>query len=109
MARPSWNGDMRQAALATLDSKQWVKGIQVDEFGKDFASYCGALSATPCQNGSSALWAALRIAEIGPGDEVIVPDFSFISTAEVVMEVGATPVFADNPLPARGPPPGGPP
>ena len=95
MARPSWDDDMRQAALATLDSKQWVKGIQVAEFGKAFADYCGALSATPCQNGSSALWAALRIAEIGPGDEVIVPSFTFISSTTCVLLVGATPVFVD--------------
>ncbi len=46
---------MRMAAAATLDSKQWVKGDQGKAFGKAFAEHCGALSATPCQNGSSAL------------------------------------------------------
>ncbi|MEJ6563136.1 MAG: DegT/DnrJ/EryC1/StrS family aminotransferase [Euryarchaeota archaeon] len=93
--RPSWNEAMRNAALAVLDSKQWVKGSQGKAFGLAFADYCGALSATPCQNGSSALWAALRIANIGPGDEVIVPSYTFISTATCILLVGATPVFVD--------------
>ena len=66
MARPSWDEEMRAAAIATLDSGQWVKGAQGAAFGLAFANHCGALGATPCQNGSSALWAALRIAEIGP-------------------------------------------
>ena len=95
MARPSWNDEMRSAAIATLDSKQWVKGSQVQHFGKEFAEYCGALNAAPCQNGSSALWAALKIAGIGPGDEVIVPSYTFISTATCIVLVGAKPVFAD--------------
>ncbi len=95
MARPSWEKEMRDAALATLDSKQWVKGTQVAGFGKEFADYCGVLGATPCQNGSSALWAALRIAGIGPGDEVIVPSFTFISSTTCVLLVGAKPVFVD--------------
>ena len=93
--RPSWDQEMRNAALAVLDSKQWVKGAQGRAFGKAFAAYCGALSATPCQNGSSALWASLRIANIGPGDEVIVPSYTFISTATCILLVGATSVFVD--------------
>ena len=93
--RPSWNQEMRSAAMAVLDSKRWVKGAQGRAFGEAFASHCGALSATPCQNGSSALWAALRIANIGPGDEVIVPSYTFISTATCILLVGATPVFVD--------------
>ena len=95
MARPSWNDEMRTAAIATLDSKHWVKGHQVQQFGKEFAEYCGVLNAAPCQNGSSALWAALKIAGIGPGDEVIVPSFTFISTATCIVLVGAQPVFVD--------------
>ena len=95
MARPSWDESMRLAAITTLDSKRWVKGAKGKAFGKAFAEHCGARSATPCQNGSSALWAALRIADIGPGDEVIVPSFTFISSTTCVLLVGATPVFVD--------------
>ena len=72
-ARPSWTDEMRAAAVSTLDSRHWVKGPKGREFGKKFAEHCGALVATPCQNGSSSLWAALRILGVGKGDEVIVP------------------------------------
>jgi len=93
--RPSWNNAMRQAAVETLDSKRWVKGPKVAAFGAAFANHSGALNAHPCQNGSSSLWAALRIAGIGPGDEVIVPSYTFISTATCIELVGATTVFVD--------------
>ena len=95
LARPSWDEEMRQAAIATLDSKQWVKGQQNIVFGQSFADYCGALAATPCQNGSVALWAALQLAEISASDEVIVPSLTFIASATAISLVGATAVFVD--------------
>ena len=94
-ARPSWNDEMRKAALETLDSKHWVKGPKGKQFGELFADYCGSLTAVPCQNGSSSLWAALKILEIGPGDEVIVPSYTFISTVTAISLVGAKPIFVD--------------
>ena len=95
LARPSWDDEMRQAAIATLDSGQWVKGQQNITFGDSFADYCGALAATPCQNGSVALWAALQLAEISAGDEVIVPSLTFIASATAIPLAGANAVFVD--------------
>lgn len=95
LARPSWDDEMRQAAIATLDSRQWVKGQQNVAFGDSFADYCGALAATPCQNGSIALWAALQLAEISAGDEVIVPSLTFIASATAIPLAGANAVFVD--------------
>ena len=94
-ARPSWNDEMRIAAIETLDSLKWVKGVKGKQFGLAFAEHCGALSAAPCQNGSSSLWASLRLLGIGEGDEVIVPSFTFIASATAIPLVGATPVFVD--------------
>jgi dTDP-4-amino-4,6-dideoxygalactose transaminase len=94
-ARPSWDDEMRNAAIETLDSRKWVKGDKGKQFGSAFAEYCGALSAAPCQNGSSSLWAALRLLGIGEGDEVIVPSFTFIASATAIPLVGATAVFVD--------------
>ena len=95
MARPSWDDEMRQAAVDTLDSLHWVKGPQGKAFGKEFSAYSDAVQGTPCQSGSVALWGALRLLNIGPGDEVLVPSLTYIATATCVSLVGATPVFVD--------------
>jgi perosamine synthetase len=70
-------------------------GERVKEFETLFAGYCGTNHAVAVSNGTTALHAALLAAGIGPGDEVIVPSFSFIATATAVSMCGATPVFAD--------------
>ena len=72
LARPSWTDEMREAAMKTLDSGRWVKGPQSRAFAEEFANYCGVHFASPCNSGSGALIAALRLLGIGPGDEVIV-------------------------------------
>lgn len=95
LARPSWTDEMRQVAMSTLDSGRWVKGPQGRSFAEEFARYCGVEFASPCNSGSGALIAALRLLGIGPGDEVIVPSLTFIATATSVSMTGATPVFAE--------------
>ena len=95
MAQPSWDDDMRSAAIRTLDSRHWVKGPEGQAFGEEFATFCGALGGTPCQSGSVALWGALNLLGIGPGDEVLVPSLTYVATATCVNLVGATPIFVD--------------
>ena len=95
LAKPYWDDECEKAAMSALSSGRWVKGPQAKAFGEEFANWCGAIAAVPCQSGSAALWAAMRLLGIGPGDEVIVPGMTFIATATAVSLVGATPVFAD--------------
>ncbi|MDO8720644.1 MAG: DegT/DnrJ/EryC1/StrS family aminotransferase, partial [Syntrophales bacterium] len=72
------------------------KGIfKVREFEEEFVRYCGSRHALGVTSGSSALKVALTAMDVGPGDEVIVPAFTFIATYEAVLEVGAIPVMAD--------------
>ena len=72
------------------------KGIfKVREFEEAFARYCGSKYALGVTSGSSALKVALTAMDVGPGDEVIVPAFTFVATYEAVLEVGAIPVMAD--------------
>ena len=72
------------------------KGIfKVREFEEAFAKYCSAGYALGVTSGSAALKVALTAMDVGPGDEVIVPAFTFVATYEAVLEVGAIPVMAD--------------
>ena len=64
MARPSWNGEMREAAIQTLDSGRWVKGPHSKNFGRNL-QITGVPVASPCQSGTASLWASLRVLGIG--------------------------------------------
>ncbi len=84
------------AALADVWKSGWfVLGPPVKQLEKDLAEYCGARHAVGCASGSDALLLALMALDTGPGDEVIVPSFTFFATASAVTRLGATPVFAD--------------
>lgn len=87
--------ELDAAVLELLASGQFVLGPAVDKFEKSAAAALGVSHAIGVANGTDALLLALRARNIGPGDEVIVPPFTFIATAEVVSLVGATPVFVD--------------
>lgn len=67
----------------------------VAEFEKEFAAYCGAKYAITCVNGSVALRLALMACGVKPGDEVIIPPYTFIATASIVGEANCVPVFVD--------------
>jgi perosamine synthetase len=95
VARPSVGRDEIAAVTAVLESGMLASGSRVAEFERQFADYCGISHAVAINNGTAALHAALMAAGIGPGDEVIVPAFTFYATASSVLMCGATPVFAD--------------
>ncbi len=79
-----------------LRSRQWgTLGPRVAEFERAFASYLGADHCCAVTNGTTSLELILRALDVGPGDEVIVPPYTFIATATAVLSVGAVPVFAD--------------
>jgi perosamine synthetase len=72
-----------------------TRGKYVEAFRSDLARYTGASHVFLTTSATTALWVCMRLLEVGPGDEVIVSDFSHPATANVVVDVGATPVFAD--------------
>ncbi len=74
---------------------QFIQGPEVAAFESDLAAFCGARHAVSCASGTDALMLVLMAKGIGPGDAVICPAFTFCATAEVVVLLGATPVFAD--------------
>ena len=70
-------------------------GSELETFEEEFAAYCGAAHSVGVSSGTEALVLALRVLDIGAGDEVIVPTNSFIATAEAVSLAGATPRLVD--------------
>src|SRR5439155_17829165 len=88
--------DEIDAAVArVLSSGQAILGPEVAAFEKETAAYCGAAFGVGCGSGTDALVLALHALGIGPGDEVIVPPFTFFPTVSSVGRLAATPVFAD--------------
>src|SRR5690349_5317152 len=85
-AWPVWDEREEKALLEVLHSGQWwaVGGSKVPEFERAFATYHDARFAVCLTNGTAALEVALRAMEIGCGDEVIVPPYTFIATASSV-------------------------
>jgi dTDP-4-amino-4,6-dideoxygalactose transaminase len=81
--------------LSTLESGHFILGPQVTKFEESIASYLGVQHAIGLASGTDALVIALRALNIGMGDEVIIPAYTFFATAGTVMSVGAKPVFAD--------------
>ncbi|MBT7012444.1 MAG: hypothetical protein HN961_05960, partial [Planctomycetes bacterium] len=80
---------------ALLDHGSFVNGPEIAELESALASFLGIEHVVACSNGSDALVLALRACDIGPGDEVILPAFTFFATAGAVARIGAVPVFAD--------------
>ena len=87
--------ELRPAIEDVLRSGKFILGPQVEAFEQEIAKTCGVLHAVGVASGTDALLLALHAAGVGASDEVIVPAFSYIATADVVTLLGATPVFCD--------------
>ncbi|HBE80854.1 MAG TPA: transcriptional regulator, partial [Firmicutes bacterium] len=86
---------LTNAFQKVLQDGHFILGDEVKEFEAKMAAYLGVQYAITVANGSDALVLSLLALGIGPGDEVIVPSFTFFATASAVGRVGAVPVFAD--------------
>ena len=92
---PIWGEPERKALSDVLESGKWWYGQRVKDFEESFSLFQDARFGVTTTSGSTALEVALRALGIGPGDEVIIPPYTFVATAASVIWVGATPVFAD--------------
>jgi dTDP-4-amino-4,6-dideoxygalactose transaminase len=87
--------DIDRVVVAVLRGGQYILGPEVQAFETEMAAYCAVAHGIGVASGTDALRLALEAIDVGPGDEVIVPAFTFVATAEVVTNLGAIPVFAD--------------
>lgn len=94
-ARPEIGDEERAAVDRVMQSGMLAQGPEVAAFEKEFSAIVNGLHSVAVNSGTSALHMAFLAAGVGPGDEVIVPSFSFAATANSVALAGATPVFVD--------------
>ncbi len=87
--------ELEAAFSSTLESGRFIFGPEVEAFERETAELLGTEDAVSCANGTDAIVLVLDALDIGPGDEVICPSFTFYATAESIARRGATPVFAD--------------
>jgi dTDP-4-amino-4,6-dideoxygalactose transaminase len=87
--------DLDARIASVLDGGNYILGPEVDAFEAEFADYLGAKHAVGVANGTDAITLALRALGVGPGDEVVVPSFTFYASAEAIPPTGAVPVFCD--------------
>jgi perosamine synthetase len=95
---PKFDSTEEQALLAVLRSGKWYRGYgeQVSKFEQAYGSLTGAKACLAAASGTSALYIALNAVGVEPGDEVILPPYTFIATANVILRQFALPVFVDS-------------
>ncbi|NVM03091.1 MAG: DegT/DnrJ/EryC1/StrS family aminotransferase [Candidatus Helarchaeota archaeon] len=94
---PDMDQEEIDAVVKVLKSKKLtaLSGRQIKKFEKQFAKYCGTKYAVAVNSGTAAIHVALAALEVGPGDEVIVPPYTFVATVTPVLHNNAIPIFAD--------------
>jgi dTDP-3-amino-3,4,6-trideoxy-alpha-D-glucose transaminase len=87
--------ELRAAIDRVLDTERFILGPEVAAFEHELAAYTGARHGVGVANGTDAITIALRAMGVGPGDDVVVPSFTFYASAEAIVPTGAKPVFCD--------------
>lgn len=86
---------VNKAVIEAIKDTAYINGPEVKSFAKELAAFCKVEHVIPCANGTDALQIAMMALQLKPGDEVIVPAFTYVATAEVIALLGLTPVFID--------------
>src|SRR6266853_1934763 len=84
---------LMHAVATVVERGAYILGPELEAFEREFAAYLGVRHVVGVANGTDAITIALRALGIRPGDEVVVPSFTFYATAEAIVTAGARPVF----------------
>lgn len=87
--------EIDNALINCVESSKYIKGPEVNQFEVELSNYLGVSHTVSCGNGTDALQIALMALELQPGDEIIVPAFTYVATAEAIALLGLTPVMVD--------------
>src|SRR4051795_12738941 len=87
--------ELHRRAAAVIDSGRFILGPEVDAFEREFAAYLGVEHVVGVANGTDAITISLLALGVGPGDDVVVPSFTFYASVEAIPHTGARPVFCD--------------
>ena len=87
--------EVDKAIIESIRSANFINGPAVSEFSNSLSEYLGGVYVIPCANGTDALQIAMMALALEPGDEVIVPSFTYVATAEVIGLLGLVPVMVD--------------
>lgn len=87
--------ELDRVIQSVIDNSAFINGPEVKDFARDLEAYNGTRHAIPCANGTDALQIAMMALGFSPGDEIIVPAFTYVATVEVIALLGLTPVFID--------------
>lgn len=89
------NKEIDKAIFDVIDSTSFIKGSEVNKFEKKLSEYLGGVEVITCANGTDALQISLMSLNLKPGDEVIVPSFTYVATAEVIALLNLVPIMID--------------
>ena len=89
------DNDEKKELLSVIDSGWFTEAKKTQEFEKLFCDFTKSKFACAVTSGTTGLFLALKALDVGIGDEVIVPDLTFVASANAVVETGAKPVFVD--------------
>ena len=84
-----------EAIARVIQSGKYINGPEVAEFSHNLSQYLNVPHVIPCANGTDALQIAMMALNLKPGDEVILPAFTYVATAEVIKLLGLTPILVD--------------
>src|SRR5438874_1497225 len=88
-------GELREAYERVVGASGFVLGAEVEAFEAEFSGYCGTGECVGVASGTAALALALLALGVGPGDEVVVPAFTFVASALAVLHAGAIPILCE--------------